>query len=288
MEQNTSDKAHSLHVDRPMIVKIISILICVAMLAGFPIAANSEQVKLAQHTHEMSETIVTEEPGCEAVGAGHKECLYEGCTYQEPVEIEALGHQTDSLYCKRCYSYFSPEVDGLCETDKGIFLVKDSKVQTEVTSHYTDEAGELWYVKEGTAYDYYCGDIDFTWPTPTCGIITSYFGYRDAPTAGASSAHKGMDIGAMHGTKIVSVASGTVVESGYNQWNGNYLFVSHGEGLKSVYLHCSEVYAQTGDQVEAGEEVAAVGSTGVSTGAHLHFGIYLNEVPVNPLFYISY
>lgn len=267
--------------------RIISIVVCAAMLVGFPIAANSEQVKLAQHAHEMSDVIVTEEPGCETAGTGHAECLYEGCTYQEPAEVAALGHETDELYCKRCYNYFSPEVEGLFETEKGIFLVKDSRVQTEVTSHYTDVDGEMWYVKEGVAYDYYCGDIGFTWPTPTCDIITSYFGYREAPTVGASSAHKGIDIGAMHGTKIVSVASGTVVEAGYNEWNGNYLFVSHGEGLKSVYLHCSEVYAETGDQVEMGEEVAAVGSTGISTGAHLHFGIYLDGVPVNPLFYIS-
>ena len=92
MEENKKI-AHHIHMDRPMITKLVSIIVCVAMLVGFPIAANSEQVKLAQHQHEMSDVIVTEEPGCESPGAGYTQCLYEGCTYQEPAEVEPLGHQ---------------------------------------------------------------------------------------------------------------------------------------------------------------------------------------------------
>ena len=191
------------------------------------------------------------------------------------------------MCCVRCYDYFSPEIEGLCQTEKGIFLVKDSAVQREVTDYYT-ENGQMWYVKEGVAYDHYCGAVEFTWPTPTCGLITSYFGNREQPTAGASTAHSGIDIGAMSGTTIVAVADGTVTEAGYNQWNGNYVYISHGEGLKTVYAHCSELYVHAGDEVSMGDKIAAVGSTGISTGSHLHFTIYLDGVAINPLFYIEY
>ena len=286
METNKK-KTYHICMDRPLVVKIISVAVCVAMLVGLPIAANSEQVRLAQHQHEMSEVIVTVEPDCETVGEGYRKCLYEGCTYQEPAEVEALGHQVDGEYCGRCCDYFSPAVEGLCETENGIFLVKDSRIQTDVTDYYTED-GQLWYIREGQAFDYYCGQVEFTWPTPDCGLITSYFGYRDQPTAGASTAHSGIDIGAMTGTTIVASAGGTVTEAGYNQWNGNYVYISHGDGLKTVYAHCSALYVHAGDEVAMGDKIAAVGSTGISTGSHLHFTIYLDGVAVDPLFYVSY
>ncbi len=284
---NTKDKCHVIHMDRPIILRIISVLVCVALLIGLPIGANSDVVRLAQHQHEMSGVIVTTEPGCINVGEGHYECLFEGCTYQEPAEVAALGHDMGDICCERCREYYDPSIDGLCETEEGIFLIKDSAVQTDYSAHYYDEEGTLWYVNEGKAYDHYAGDMEFTWPTPACGIITSYFGYRNAPTAGASTYHKGIDVGAMHGTSIVAIADGVVVETGSNQWNGNYLYIDHGEGVRSAYLHCSKVYAKTGDTVSVGDKVAAVGSTGISTGAHLHMTIYLNGEATNPLFYVS-
>lgn len=286
-QQNTKEKTHKIHMDRPMVIRLIGVLWCVAMLTGFFVAANSDQVKLAQHRHEMSELIITVEPGCETAGEGYKKCLFEGCSYQETEEVAALGHQMGEVCCERCESYFDPSIDGLCEVEKGLFLVKDSRIRTDVTKHYYDDNGKLWYIKEGQAFDHYAGDQEFTWPTPTCGIITSYFGYRDAPTAGASTFHKGIDVGAMHGTTIVSIADGVVVETGNNQWNGNYLYIEHEEGVRSAYLHCSKIYADTGDQVSAGDKVAAVGSTGISTGAHLHMTVYLNGEAINPLFYVS-
>lgn len=274
-------------MDRPVVFRIVGVVLCVAMLIGFPIAANSKQVRLAEHTHQMSETIVDQEPGCVTEGAGHLECLFEGCDYQEPSQIASLGHSMeDGVCCSRCLEYFSPEIDGLCETDRGLLLVKDCAVQKDMTGHYWED-GTLWYIREGVAYDYYCGDQQFTWPTPTCGIITSYFGYRNAPTAGASTYHKGIDVGAMHGTTIVSIADGTVAEAGSNEWNGNYVYVDHGEGIRSAYLHCSALYVNAGDTVSAGEKIAAVGSTGISTGAHLHMTVYLDGEPINPLFYVS-
>lgn len=124
------------------------------------------------------------------------------------------------------------------------------------------------------------------WPVGST-YITSYFGYRSSPTAGASSYHQGIDIGASHGSSIWAAASGTVVTASYNSAMGNYVVISHGNGLSTVYEHCSALYVSAGDYVSQGTTIAAVGSTGISTGAHLHFGVMEGGSYVNPLYYVS-
>ncbi len=129
------------------------------------------------------------------------------------------------------------------------------------------------------------GRISMVWP---CGStrITSNFGYRDSPTAGASSYHQGIDIGASTGTSIYAAASGTVTEASYSSSRGYYVVISHGSGVSTVYMHCSELYVSAGDKVTQGETIAAVGSTGISTGPHLHFGVIEDGVYVNPRNYV--
>ncbi len=129
---------------------------------------------------------------------------------------------------------------------------------------------------------------DFIWPVPSSGRITSTFGNRDQPTAGASTYHKGLDIGAPTGSKIIAAAGGTVTTASYNVSAGNYIMISHGDGIYTVYMHCSKLLVSVGDQVSQGEEIALVGSTGVSTGSHLHFGVSSNGSYVNPQNYVSY
>lgn len=126
------------------------------------------------------------------------------------------------------------------------------------------------------------------WPLPGDGRIFSYFGYRKAPTAGASTYHRGLDIGGETGASIVAVLAGTVEISTYSPTSGNYVIVNHGNGLRSAYLHCSKLLVSVGDYVKQGEVVGLVGSTGISTGPHLHFGVSINNVYVDPLDYISY
>lgn len=124
------------------------------------------------------------------------------------------------------------------------------------------------------------------WP---CGstYITSYFGYRSAPTAGATTYHAGIDIGASYGSSIYAAASGTVVTATYNSAMGNYMVISHGNGVSTIYEHCSALYYSAGAYVSQGTTIAAVGSTGISTGAHLHFGVSVGGEYVNPLYYVS-
>ena len=95
-----------------------------------------------------------------------------------------------------------------------------------------------------------------------------------------------MDIAASTGTAIYAADGGTVVTVSYSSARGNYIVVSHGNGLTTLYQHCSAIYASVGDKVSQGDVIAAVGSTGISTGAHLHFEVWLNGVPVDPENYI--
>lgn len=129
--------------------------------------------------------------------------------------------------------------------------------------------------------DSYTGGV-FTWPCPSSHRITSGFGYRNSPTAGASSYHQGYDIGASAGAAIVAAADGVVTSTGYSSVLGNYVILSHGGGLFTIYEHCSSVLVSKGQSVSRGATIAKVGSTGIATGPHLHFGVQLNGSYVDP------
>ena len=131
------------------------------------------------------------------------------------------------------------------------------------------------------------GNISFVWPCPSSSRITSRFGGRESPTEGASTNHKGIDISASTGASIVAAASGTVVIATYSYSAGNYIMINHGGGVYTVYMHASKLLTSVGDSVKKGEVIAKVGSTGYSTGPHLHFGIRVNGTYVNPSQYVS-
>ena len=127
----------------------------------------------------------------------------------------------------------------------------------------------------------------FTWPCPSSTRITSDYGTRVSPTSGASSNHKGIDIGADAGATIVAAADGIVKAANYSSAAGNYVMIDHGGGLYTVYMHCSSLAVSEGTSVSAGQTIAYVGSTGISTGNHLHFGVSLNGGYVSPWNYLS-
>lgn len=136
--------------------------------------------------------------------------------------------------------------------------------------------------------DAYQGSVTgFIWPCPAYTRISSYFGPRPQPTAGASTNHKGIDLAAPYGSAILASAAGVVTTSTYSKSAGNYIVIAHGNGTSTVYMHCSALLVSVGETVEQGETIAKVGSTGYSTGNHLHFGVIKNGTYVNPLNYIS-
>lgn len=128
---------------------------------------------------------------------------------------------------------------------------------------------------------------DYAWPLPVRGRISSGFGYRSSPTAGASSYHKGVDIAISMGTSVLATKEGKVVTAKYSPSAGNYVAIYHGGGLYSYYMHCSSLQVSAGAKVEKGQVIARSGSTGISTGPHLHFAIYKGGAYVNPMFYVS-
>lgn len=118
---------------------------------------------------------------------------------------------------------------------------------------------------------------------PVSGIISSRFGVRSSIR---SSAHTGLDIATSTGTPVAAAASGTVTFSGWKGSYGNLLVITHSNGIQTYYGHCNKLYVSAGQSVSAGQTVAAVGSTGNSTGPHLHFEIRSNGVALNPQNYL--
>ena len=127
----------------------------------------------------------------------------------------------------------------------------------------------------------------FAWPAPASYGITSPFGMRMHPTLHVNKFHNGVDLGAAGGTPIVAAYDGTVVAAGYSSTMGNYIYINHGSGLVTIYMHASALYVSTGQEVSKGEKIAAVGTTGRSTGNHLHFGVRKDGAYVDPMGYIS-
>ena len=119
------------------------------------------------------------------------------------------------------------------------------------------------------------------------GWHSSNFGYRVDPISGLGTFHEGLDFPAASGTPIVAAASGKVVYAGWHPQYGKILEIDHGNGLVSRYAHASQLAASEGDLVVRGQRVASVGSTGRSTGPHLHFEVRLNGVPQNPARFIA-
>ena len=127
----------------------------------------------------------------------------------------------------------------------------------------------------------------FTWPAPAYVRITDEFGYRTDPITGATSYHSGLDMGAPGGSAILAAYDGEVTAADWNWSMGNYVMINHGGGLYTVYMHASQLMCKKGDIVARGEQIAKVGSTGRSTGNHLHFSVRLNGAYVNPWPYLG-
>jgi len=121
---------------------------------------------------------------------------------------------------------------------------------------------------------------------PSSGPITSSFGWRLHPVLGYQRFHAGVDFGADYGTVIFAADSGTVIFAGWYGGYGNAVIIDHGNGLTTLYGHCSEIYVSEGQAVQRGQAIAAVGSTGLSTGPHLHFEVRKNGEPTDPMAYL--
>ena len=135
------------------------------------------------------------------------------------------------------------------------------------------------------AVEYAGGEL--MWPLPGHYKITSPYGGRIHPITGVWSNHGGTDIWAPYGTDILSSNDGVVIFAGYHYSYGNYVIVDHGGGIATLYAHCSKLLAWEGQAVSKGEAIAQIGSTGESTGNHLHYEVRVNGVRKNPMGYLK-
>ena len=143
----------------------------------------------------------------------------------------------------------------------------------ELLGGFVEGGGEIMVPDGGLPLDY-----GLQWPLPMAGSITSPFGYRTDPLTGEVSYHSGIDIAAPNGTPILAAAASPVtVANALDSWGGSYGFylkIDHGNGVETLYAHCSAICVTGGEQVQAGQVIAYVGSTGRSAGNHLHFEVY--------------
>ncbi len=150
-----------------------------------------------------------------------------------------------------------------------------------------DTAAEPFRIPPPSYCSYKNEEIKFKYASPLKGVITSRFGYRDHPIIEDASFHTGLDIAAKSGTAIKAFADGKVIEAGKNATYGNYLLIEHKDGIRSFYGHNSRLNVKKGQSVSLGQKVAEVGTTGMSTGPHLHFEIRKGNVRLDPSYYIS-
>lgn len=127
----------------------------------------------------------------------------------------------------------------------------------------------------------------FAWPAPSYKRISDDYGYRIHPILKTKQFHNGIDMAAPGGSPILAAYDGTVTAAAYSATMGNYIMIDHGDNLYTIYMHASKLYVSKGAEVVKGQKIAAVGTTGRSTGNHLHFSVRLNGSYMNPWEYLS-
>lgn len=222
-------------------------------------------------------------------------------------EVEAVWAETLAPYLPLGLTYTFEDPDGDGNGLRMMFQGREVRGivdgETWITEHtgnglFDEDAGEVRAVYEGgvlTGLEFLGEEEqavfteqrenarDMVWPVTDFKCIASAFGPRANPGGQSVTVHGGIDIASFAGTDIFAVLDGTVVESEFDSVRGNYLLVDHGDGLETLYAQCQELCAETGDSVEQGQVIARVGSTGQSTGPHLHFEVRRDGTPQDPL-----
>ena len=211
----------------------------------------------------------------------------ETITYQEAIASPVEEVEDDSMYQGET-KVLDPGSEGLAEVTADVTYVNGNERERTVTNTVTLTEPTTKVIAVGTKErPSWLPNGYFIWPV--YGNITSYFGYRSI--FGSYSYHSGLDIATSYGTTIKASDGGTVVWSGTgtgSYWSyGNYVVIDHGNGVRTLYAHCSSLLVSTGDKVYQGQPIARVGSTGRSTGNHCHFEVQINGTAVNPLAYLG-
>jgi murein DD-endopeptidase MepM/ murein hydrolase activator NlpD len=195
------------------------------------------------------------------------ELLTQKLKYQKAnIEAEAIVQQNTIDRLKSDRLALTQAEDRLAEDSRRLSQIILAKVQPYEGLVLPPGTGQLMY--------------------PTIGPVTSNFGWRTHPILGTERFHSGIDFGADYGSIIYASSQGRVIYADWYGGYGNAVIIDHGNGMTTLYGHCSEIYVKDGDVVVKGQPISAVGSTGFSTGPHLHFELRANGEPIDPAAYL--
>ena len=162
------------------------------------------------------------------------------------------------------------------DTESAIAEYEISIASEDKMAKYLDEMSLQYAHEQDAELRGVYSDSQFIWPVPSCTLLTSPYGYRTHPILDYERLHAGLDIGAKFGEEIIAADGGTVLIAEYSDSYGNFVLIDHGDRYSTAYGHMSEIAVEAGQEVKQGELIGYIGSTGWSTGPHLHFEIRLD------------
>lgn len=205
---------------------------------------------------------------------------------EQKAGVEESAAQVESLIAEKQKQITSYETDIQTKEQAIKEYEQDIAAQNELIAQMEKAVEEEKKKLQQSQLPTYDGGA-FKFPLATYTRISDNYGNRIHPTLGVQQFHNGVDFAAPSGTAIYAAYDGTVVAAAYNATMGNYVMINHGDGLYTIYMHASALYVSSGAKVSRGDTIAAVGSTGRSTGNHLHFSVRLNGSYVSPWNYLS-
>lgn len=168
------------------------------------------------------------------------------------------------------------------DTESAIAEYEISIASEDKMAKYLDEMSLQYAHEQDAELRGVYSDSQFIWPVPSCTLLTSPYGYRIHPILDYERLHAGLDIGAKFGEEIIAADGGTVLIAEYSDSYGNFVLIDHGDRYSTAYGHMSEIAVESGQEVKQGELIGYIGSTGWSTGPHLHFEIRLDGERIDP------
>lgn len=232
---------------------------------------------LINEVEELKKSLQEEKAKVESVKKEKEEKNKELQNLKAQKEQKAANLTDEQKELEKKLSEYKAQAESYAELERQA-IAKEAEARKKASSNGSGSSS-------GTVSNPYTGG-KLGWPCPSSSRITSPYGWR--VLFGVSDFHTGIDIGATMGSNICAAESGTVILSSYG-WNGgygNYIIINHGNGITTRYAHASQLYVSVGQTVTKGQVIAAVGTTGNSTGPHLHFEVRENGSHTNPLNYL--
>ncbi len=202
-------------------------------------------------------------------------------TYEEDYTADTIYKDNDSWYTTKS-KVIQEAVTGRRRVLADVTYQNGTRTGSTIVRQETIKEAVPEIIERGTQ-----SPPTFIWPVSS-GYVSSGFGARSRPKAGASTYHQGVDIAVSIGTTVRASSGGTVITAGWVSGYGNAVYIRHADGVVTRYGHLSKILVSVGETVTQGERIALSGNTGNSTGPHLHFEMRISGTAVNPLNYISY